>query len=367
MLKNYFIGYAPVVLTLLLLASCKKGTDEPHLNDEPAPHVYLDSMFLYAEQLYYWNSDLPSREVYSNFVLEQNNTDELTAAENALWFLTRFARDKQTGLLYEGQEDNGRPKYSAVVKGKTGNTLDKVSGFGFVLSVMEDGRLLVKYVISGSPADQAGIVRGDQIISINGIPYANETTLASFEQMLVNNEHLLTSIVTKNGMTRELSLKRTGYTPNSILKTQLFDQEKTGYIALLDFPAYLFEMDGIFESFQQHGTKRLIIDLRYNSGGYISSCDQMANLIIPSQFDGMVYRKEQYNHTMQSGSAYLLKNKIIKNAFGNPAYYIAGRPATYFDADYSLSNNIYTFEKKTWYWRFGGGILYCEQTDSLDR
>ncbi|MGY0035385.1 S41 family peptidase [Pedobacter sp. NJ-S-72] len=90
-----------------------------------------------------------------------------------------------------------------------------------------------------------------------------------------------------------------------------------------------------------------IIDLRYNPGGYISTADYFANLVIPAAFDKQIMRKEKYNAMMQNNRAGLLKNQVLADDNGHPLYYIDNRPATMADGDYSLNANTYYFDKTT--------------------
>ncbi|MNR19988.1 Peptidase family S41 [compost metagenome] len=97
--------------------------------------------------------------------------------------------------------------------------------------------------------------------------------------------------------------------------------KKIGYLAYARFGALStpptlttaagdVELDAAFTQFANAGVTDLIIDFRYNGGGYVYAAEHLTNLIAPSSVRGTMFT-EYYNSTMQSGNAKILSNQPL--------------------------------------------------------
>ncbi|MDO7744056.1 MAG: S41 family peptidase, partial [Pedobacter sp.] len=102
-------------------------------------------------------------------------------------------------------------------------------------------------------------------------------------------------------------------------------------------------LDPVFTEFSQKGISELIIDLRYNGGGYQNSVVYIANQICPTKARGAVMFTEHYNQMMQQGKAEILSKQLLRDSNNEP-FYIDGRLATLYDIDYSEGANTVTFD-----------------------
>ncbi len=139
------------------------------------------------------------------------------------------------------------------------------------------------------------------------------------------------------------------YEPNPVVKKTILEQgnKKIGYFAYNSFtPLSNSEkyLSPIFSSFEKERITELIIDLRYNQGGYQTTVNFLANLIAPTTLNGKVMYSEHYNSTMQQGKAEILKNYNLVDDNNEPIY-DNGVPLTLFDIDYSVQSNVSYFEK----------------------
>lgn len=171
--------------------------------------------------------------------------------------------------------------------------------------------LLVASVIDDSPADMAGITRGQYITQYNGsnIDGTNleEAYYTLMDQMTTTSQLTLgisaydfsgmNPVLTSQGSIR---VSPSTYTYNPIVFKGVFqnsDQtKKVGYLVYSEF-----DMGGddlllsTFSDFKANGVDDLILDLRYNTGGDVYSSAVMATAIVGSSYTGGVYCEMDYN------------------------------------------------------------------------
>lgn len=103
-------------------------------------------------------------------------------------------------------------------------------------------------------------------------------------------------------------------------------------------------MEPVLQDFNYQGISELIIDLRYNTGGFENTVVYLANQICEQRLNGKVMFTEHYNQMMQEGKADILSNQLLRGNDNQPIY-INGKPATLNDIDYSVNANTVLFEK----------------------
>lgn len=121
--------YLPLVIFILVLAfsGCKKDQEEGETVEEivspttgTRKQFTLDSIFLYAKQVYLWNDALPTYAVFDPRTKYGNITSDLTAFNTELFDITQLKINTTTGLPYEYRGVAGVPKYSYLVSGVSG-------------------------------------------------------------------------------------------------------------------------------------------------------------------------------------------------------------------------------------------------------
>ncbi len=158
------------------------------------------------------------------------------------------------------------------------------SGVGIEFTIRKD-TVHVQNVIKDGPAEKAGILAGDKIVSIDGKPFVGKT---------VTNEETMhrlkgprgTSVkigITRYGerKTKEFLVTRADITTKSITAVYMLD-DSTGYIRIKNFGERTYaEMLAALFQLSALGFQNLVIDLRDNTGGYLQSATQMANEFLP--------------------------------------------------------------------------------------
>ncbi len=155
-------------------------------------------------------------------------------------------------------------------------TKSKMVGLG----IRWDEKGVINKVFEGSPAHKAGLLRGDRIVSIQGVKDKNlwlqkvkELKMgAAVEVYVVRDDELLRFEVIKG----EFEVA-----PVDEVRTFVFRDKSYGYISLNNFtqPAVKAFKEAV-ENFVSSGVDHLIIDLRYNSGGLLSVAKEIADIFI---------------------------------------------------------------------------------------
>lgn len=362
-----------LAIAIVTTMSCKKTVNDANSggssdSTNTALQTIMDSVYLYAHQVYFWNESIPS---YTEFNPSQyasgSGSDSSKLFKELFAFTVTYnsATNSETGRSYEYYADDSTeagdyagPKYSYFEDSTTysstaaiANSSDYLDGtdygFGFYPGIWSDDSLVVRYVEKGSPFDKNGIQRGDVILSINNTAMqfggSNETSNINIINSLLSSSN--TSSATfkisrlRNGVTDTVTLQNlspTYFTYDPIFQDTVLTSstgKKVGYIAYQSFTYWKTSsssaLQKAFTSFADSSISELVIDLRYNGGGYVETSQDFANLVAPSSADGKTMYTEYYNDTLTAGKATLLANQ------GYPT------DATY----WSASNNTYNFSK----------------------
>lgn len=379
--KAYYIYMLFIVLAL---GACKKSkvTPEP---DPTAPSVGAntkqtpttnrreltsDSIFLYAKQIYYWNTTLPDYDTFDPRKYRTLGSD-LANYNNELFNITKYS-------TYETVPGSNSAKYSFILDENNSNgnqgvapgalaTVD-VAGIGYDMGflgfgadgVTNDYDLYVNAVYPGSPAAKAGITRGTQITKIGNLSIGTnfDSEVATIDAVSNNaiSSALFSGIKTDGTVFTNVPLTITKYNSSPVFASKVISQggKKIGYLAYSRFSVLTTptenpsdtRLDPVFAEFATNNVTELVIDLRYNGGGSVQAARYMLNLIAPATAKGLMF-SEVYNSTMKSNKATILKNQPYTDESGKIVYNSStGKMYTLDDVDYSDAGNIYNFEKK---------------------
>lgn len=153
------------------------------------------------------------------------------------------------------------------------------SGVGIEFTIRED-TIHIQNVIKDGPADKAGILAGDKIVSIDNRPFVGKsvTTEEAMHRLKGQKGSKVKIGVRRFGEkeTKYFILTRGDITMKSITATYMLD-DSTGYMRIKNFGERTYaEMLASLQQLNLQGADHLVIDLRDNSGGYLESAVQMA-------------------------------------------------------------------------------------------
>ncbi len=184
------------------------------------------------------------------------------------------------------------------------------AGMDFALVVIPNNDRvfgLVRYVVPNSGAADANIKRGTVFTRVNG----TVLTKSNYTRLLQNNNTSMTLGLAKIEGTRgkyslveteeTVTLTRSRFVENPILIHKVIEQggKKIGYLMYNAFVSdFDVQLNNVFGEFKSQGIDELVLDLRYNGGGSVSSAIYLSSMIT-GQFNGQVFSKEQWNKKLQ--------------------------------------------------------------------
>lgn len=321
----------------------------------------LDSVFLYAKEIYLWNDALPEYGTFNPRKYTQYS-EELQNLSKEVFDISQFKINPATGNPYEFVSHSAPyAKYSYVIESDeegSGNQSAKSAlpadetyfDFGFALAAKSASDIRFRNVFPNSPASIAGLKRGDRLLKMNGVTVkAGSQSDVDYINNSMEKGSIALSVEKVNGSVVEINLNQATYPVNPVMKSTVLDRgsKKVGYLVYDSFTRMSnsqSELDAAFNKFASAGVTDLVVDLRYNGGGYVRTAEHLINLIAPSSLNGSVMYSELYNEQMRSGKAEILKNQLLLDENGEPQKY-QGRNATYFDLDYTEEGNTFKFNK----------------------
>ena len=158
------------------------------------------------------------------------------------------------------------------------------SGVGIEFNIRQD-TLHVQNVIKNAPAERAGLLAGDKVVSIDGKPFVGKTVTndEAMRRLKGPKDTKVRIGVLRYGHKKplEFTVTRGDIPQKSITATYMLDDD-TGYIRVKNFGERTYpDMLIALAKLSQEGCRNLVIDLRDNTGGFLQSAVQMANEFLP--------------------------------------------------------------------------------------
>ncbi|MBO9683210.1 MAG: hypothetical protein J7502_11175 [Flavisolibacter sp.] len=280
------------LVSLFFSQACKKNDAVNNLNPSPAPgtvpssNALKDTTLIYSKDLYLWYNQIPSTfnaQTYSD--------------PNAIMEALR---------QYSNEPGFSTPvdKWSFAMKQTEWNKLSSgISGdFGMSVFFFKEGDLRVKSVERSSPAGLAGIRRGWRITKINGNTNISTTNADFISNAVWNSPSGSFTFQKPDGATIDLSLNAATYQEHPVYLDSIYtiNSKKIGYFSfnsfLGDTTELYNEFSRVFNHFSAAGINDLVVDLRYNGGGYVTVQQKLANWLAPSSANAQLMMKEQFNN-----------------------------------------------------------------------
>ena len=301
-----------ITLTALLFVGIACSNEE---NNVPSDIEVQNFIWKGLNAYYLWQQDVPdlsdqrfSTQEQLNAFLDGKDPEEL--------FYSGLLNDYPNVDQYSWIVDDYIALGQQLNQGISGTTGVE---FGLVYETGSDTDIFgyVRYIVPGSDAATKNIQRGDIFHAVNGSPL----TINNAGQLLFSSSSYILNLAdynngnpTGNGLSVDLT--KSEVQENPILASTIIEvaDKKIAYLMFNHFLGdFNNELNSIVTSFKNDGITDLILDLRYNSGGFTSNAIILSSMIT-GQFTGELFVKEQWNDKWQT---YFEENRpdLITNNF----------------------------------------------------
>lgn len=211
-------------------------------------------------------------------------------------------------------------------------------GYGVAVNGVEvDGvagrPLYVRYVDPGSPAALQGVARGDEIRSLNGSPIASIVAADDYSLLSPSaSGQQLTLVLRRGGVDRTVVLTAAVFTlapvQGAAVLTTPFGR-RVAYVQVKDMVSQgLAPMEAAFSQFKAAGVQDLLLDLRYNGGGLVSTGGTLASHVAGARGAGLNYATLLYNDKRAADYNQNFAFSQPAAALGLPRVYVLAGPRT---------------------------------------
>lgn len=266
-----------LVASLAVLTACSALEDD---DDSQGPadcsmpsqkQFVLDAM----RDVYFWNTLLPATVTLADF----DTPEELLA------YLVSFQPLDLYSFINSADADSqffGAGQYL---------------GFGFSYRFVAADDIRLTQVFASSPAAQAGFARGQRILALNGRSIA-EIEAAEGIDAVLGQSTVEFSLRNPDDSDFEVQVTKDVVTINPLPQWRVIDTPG-GSVGYVEFAAFVSTADPVFDtifaSFGQAGVTDLILDMRYNGGGLISTTELLGDFLGGSVATGQVFSRTLFN------------------------------------------------------------------------
>ncbi|MCI9545995.1 MAG: S41 family peptidase [Lachnospiraceae bacterium] len=233
---------------------------------------------------------------------DKGNMDKITYLESLIdtYYLNEADQEKMKEGMYAGLVNGLEDPYSRYYTVEEYGTLNEETqghyeGIGVVMQQSDEGLVTLARCYEGAPGEKSGLKAGDAIYKVNGEEVL-EMDLATVAKKIkdpeVNPVHLT---IAREGEKDylELDIMKEEVKVPVVSHEMLADQ--VGYIAIYEFTDVTFEQyQEARRDLEGQGMEKLVIDLRDNPGGLLTSVCDVLNTILPKGL--IVYTEDKYGN-----------------------------------------------------------------------
>ena len=218
--------------------------------------------------------------------------------------------------------NKGQRVFYSYIRDITATTRASVNGFGiglhYTIATLDVDKgyygFIVEKVYPDSPAEKAGVERGDVITMISS-SYITTNNYYQYFMSIENNSVAQLKLNLKrqtDGKTYDVTLSKGAYEKTPVLHYEVIDVEdkKIGYLVYTSFDQeYNEDMLDAITALKDGGAEEFILDLRCNGGGSVSSAIKLCSALVPERFDGGVLcsvERNKKNTKMEQKSEFYL-------------------------------------------------------------
>ncbi len=282
-----------VLMSVLALAACggdsslsgppPSGDAGPCSNDGQKQFV-LDALYVW----YLWNDLLPA-----NLSIDDYTTPEQLVA--------------QVTTTYGPQDADGNPidLFSSVGSLQADQEFfgeGRFEGFGFSwrFADPDSTEFRITRVFSGSPAAGGGLGRGQRLLALNGRSIEEIEAAEGVGAVFADNDTLTFEMERVDTTVFSATITKAIVTIDPVPQWRLIDQgpgmPPVGFVELSTFISTAdAELDAAFSAFRDANVTDVILDLRYNGGGLVSTAELLGDLLGGDIAENLVFSLTEFN------------------------------------------------------------------------
>jgi carboxyl-terminal processing protease len=198
-----------------------------------------------------------------------NDTDDVKLIDGAIDGMVKSLNDPHSNYL--------SPKMYKTLMEQTEGSF---AGIGVVMGMDNEQKIHIVGIMENSPGQKAGLQEGDEILAVDGVP----VTQIAFDEVAAHvrgqagTDVVLT--IMRDNANQDITITR----DNIKLKTvghKMLDNN-IGYIQIVSFSEDTAnEFNEAYNDLKNQGMKALVLDLRNNPGGLLTTCVEIAKKLVP--------------------------------------------------------------------------------------
>lgn len=198
-----------------------------------------------------------------------NDTDDVKLIDAAIDGMVKSLNDPHSNYL--------SPKMYKTLMEQTEGSF---AGIGVIMGMDNEQKIHIVGIMENSPGQKAGLQEGDEILAVDGVP----VTQMAFDEVAAHvrgqagTDVVLT--IMRDNTNQDITITR----DNIKLKTvghKMLDNN-IGYIQIVSFSEDTAnEFNEAYNDLKNQGMKALVLDLRNNPGGLLTTCVEIAKKLVP--------------------------------------------------------------------------------------
>ena len=234
-----------------------------------------------------------------------NDTDDVKLIDGAIDGMVKSLNDPHSNYL--------SPKMYKTLMEQTEGSF---AGIGVVMGMDNEQKIHIVGIMENSPGQKAGLQEGDEILTVDGVPITQMAfdEVAAHVRGQAGTDVVLT--IMRDNANQDITITR----DNIKLKTvghKMLDNN-IGYIQIVSFSEDTAnEFNEAYNDLKNQGMKALVLDLRNNPGGLLTTCVEIAKKLVPKgEIVSIVDKqgnKETYSSSLEAPE-YPLAVLINKNS-----------------------------------------------------
>ncbi len=296
-IKNTIIPFL-LLLTGILMISCEDNNPvNPEEEDKKEKEAVNQWIYESMDNWYLWYEEMP----------EKSKLD-FSADPSTFFYSLLSDKDGKNSYHYSyltNTEENTRSVSASASYGY------QYTRYVYGYNDNDVCYLRLLYVVPGSPAEEAGLKRGDFISRING----TELTNANYYNLANSNQEAIYTLIRYNGHNFEetgevvtigaaRTVEENPYFFDTVYTRP--DGTRVAYLMYNSFSmgtddndtddrTYLDEMVTVFNRLKAENPTEFILDMRYNPGGYVVCAQHLASMLVSQSEIGNMFVYTKYN------------------------------------------------------------------------